>query len=194
MSCGLTFAVVLSALSVTFAAAAENQFADRDEQAQNNDVKSDVRLRSSIMIKAKPSLVKASIHEQRTDYRELEYAKILSTDGTITITEQRFSVALLGVAACTFREIDISPTEVDYRLLKSDMFAVMDGRWILTPNKDGRTTRLDLYCHAGVLNPVPRFLLKIGLSRSLKRHLEAIKKSAEEKASKGGVEEPPPAQ
>ncbi len=159
---------------------AESDFADRDEQAQSSDVKTDVRLRASTLIKAKPNIVKSRIHEQRTAYKELEYAKILSSDGTTTITEQRFDVALLGTTACTFRETDVSAEQIDYILLKSDMFAVMDGRWVITPSPDSQTTRLDLYCHAGLIKKVPRFLLKIGLSRSLKRHLEAIKKSAEE--------------
>ncbi len=162
---------------------AENDFADRDEQMQRSDVKTDVRLRASILIKAKPSKVKATIHAQRTVYKELEYAKVLSSDGTTTITEQRFNVSLLGVAACTFRETDVSPEQIDYHLMKSDMFAVMDGRWVMTPTPDDQFTRLDLYCHAGVIKKVPRFFLKLGLARSLRRHLEAIKKVAEDNSN-----------
>ncbi len=162
---------------------AENDFADRDEKIQLSDIQTDVRLRASILIKAKLSTVKSTVHEQKTLYKELDYAKVLSSDGTTTTTEQRFNVALLGPTTCTFRETDVSPNQIEYRLLKSDMFAVMDGRWVMTPTPDDKSTRLDLYCHAGVIKKVPRFLLKIGMSRSLRRHLDDIKKAAEEKRS-----------
>lgn len=157
--------------------------ADQDQKARAGDVKTDVRVRSSVMIRASSAAVFASIHEQRTDYSELEYARVISHNGTVSVTEQRFVVTLLGKATCTFRETDHSPYEIRYELLKSDMFAVMDGKWVLTPALKGEGTRLDLYCHAGVHKPVPRFFLKLGLSRSLKRHLHAIKKTAEKKES-----------
>ncbi len=162
---------------------AEGGLADQDQQEKVGDMKSDVRIRASTFIRARPALVWSSIHEQRTGYSELEYAHVLSQDGPICITEQRFSVSLLGKTTCTFRETDHPPNEIDYELLKSDMFSAMDGKWVLSPTPNGRETRLDLYCHAGVRKPVPRFLLKLALSRSLKRHLIAIKKAAEKKQS-----------
>ena len=170
----LFFATVISA-------GAEGEIADQDQQKKAGDVVTDVRIRSSIRIKAKQPMVWASIHEQRTDYSELEYARVLSNDGTTSVVEQRFMVSLLGKATCTFRETNSPPDEITYELLKSDMFSVMDGKWKLSAAPGDRGTRLDLYCHAGIQKPVPRFLLKIGLSRSLKRHLNAIKKTAEKK-------------
>lgn len=174
--------IPLAVISANFALGADREFADQDQKAKASDVITDVRLRSSVFIKAQPNLVWLTIHEQRVAYRELEYAKILLQDDTSSVTEQRFVVALLGKASCTFRMTDQPPNQIEYQLLKSNMFAVMDGKWVMTPTADKRSTRLDLYCHAGLQRKVPRFLLKLGLGRSLKRHLLAIGKSAEEKA------------
>jgi hypothetical protein len=177
----LLFALILplAVLSTNVAHASGGDFADLDQKANFGDAKTDVRLRSSVLIKAKPNLVWLCIHEQRTGYPELEYAKVLAHDDITTILEQRFNVALLGKATCTIVDTDRPPNRIDYKLLKSDMFSVMDGSWIMTPAPDNQSTRLELYCHAGVLKQVPRIFLKIGTALSLKRHLEAVKRLAE---------------
>jgi hypothetical protein len=170
---------LLAVLSVNVAYATSGDIADLDQKAIYGGAKTDVRLRSSVLIRAKPNLVWLCIHEQRTGYSELEYAKVLAHDDITTILEQRFNVALLGKATCTIVDTDRPPNRIDYKLLKSDMFSVMDGSWIMTPAPDNQSTRLELYCHAGVLKQVPRIFLKIGTALSIKRHLEAVKRLAE---------------
>ncbi len=157
-------------------------FTDLDQNAKLGDVKTDVRLRSSVMIKANKNLVWLSIHEYRTNYEELVYAKVLFREGPTSIIEQQFAVARLGKATCTFLDTDCPPDKITYQLLKSNLFSAMDGSWVMTPIADGKSTRLDLYCHAGIQGKVPRFLLRFGLSRSLKKRLESVKRAAEKKA------------
>ena len=125
----LLFALItlIAVLSTSVAHATSCDIADLDQKATYGDAKTDVRLRSSVWIKAKPSLVWVAIHEQRTGYPELEYAKVLAQDDITTILEQRFNVALLGKATCTIVDTDRPPNRIDYKLIKSDLFSVMDG-------------------------------------------------------------------
>jgi hypothetical protein len=66
--------------------------------------------------------------------------KLVSYKNNQAVVEELFDgLPLIGTANCTYKEVETSPTRIDYSLLRSDKLARFDGAWILTAENDGRT-------------------------------------------------------
>jgi len=157
--------------------------ADENQAAEDGvgERKARVSHKLSATIKARPEFVWSSIHEARTKYPGLESAKVISEDERGSVFEQKFVVPFLGEATSRFALSDLPPNRVDYKLLNSDLFTIMDGSWILAPEQDGHSTRVEVSCHVTAKRILPKLLLKVMLERKLTKQLDFVKTTAEKK-------------
>jgi len=143
--------------------------------------KARVPLKLNAIVKARSELVLSSIHEARTEYPGLKSGKVLSEDKQGSLIQQKFTVPFLGEATSTFRCTDVAPNRMDYKLVHSNIFTVMDGSWMLSPGLREHSTRVDLSCYVAAKNALPKLILKLMLGRKLGKQLDFVRTTAETK-------------
>jgi hypothetical protein len=158
-------------------------WADQNQSEEDNaaEKKAHVSLKLSTDVKARPEFVWSSIHDARTKYPGLQSAKIISEDDRSSVFEQKFMVPFLGEATSRFSLTDSPPDKVDYKLLDSTAFAIMDGSWILAPQSDGKSTNVEVSCNVATKRIFPKLILKMMLGRKLAKQLDFVKTTAEGK-------------
>jgi hypothetical protein len=94
-------------------------------------------VQESIVVPARTQFVYRAIQKARNTGGS---RKLVSYQNNQAVVEELFDgLPLIGTANCTYKEVETSPTRIDYSLLQSDKLARFDGAWILTPENDGRT-------------------------------------------------------
>lgn len=137
-------------------------------------------VKGQVTIKAPPSTVWYSVHEERKKDPDLAYSKVIEQCENEATIEQKFVlIPMLGSAVCLMKQSEVPLKRIDYYLLKSDHFKAMEGSWILTPSADGKSTVLELNSHIDLGMPVPRWFLNSTLSRKIDRRLSHVKTMAE---------------
>jgi Polyketide cyclase / dehydrase and lipid transport len=184
----LTFVFLAVFFNVGLVSASENQ----SEEVSEAEKKAHVSLKLTAVVKAPPELVWKSIHDARTKYPGLQSAKVISEDERGSVFEQQFLVPFLGESTSKFSLADTPPGRVDYKLLESNVFSVMDGTWTLTPEPDGRSTKLAVTCRIATKGIFPKLILKVMLGKKLTKQLAFVKTTAERKeAEELGAEKKP---
>ena len=136
---------------------------------------------STTVIKAAPSEVWKTIHEERLKDPDLSYSKVLEqTSPTEYKLEQKFNfIPVIGSSVCVMQQREVPNERIDYNLLKSDRFKAMEGSWVLTPCDEGRHTKLELSSHLDLGLPVPRPFMNGITSKKIQKRLANIKDMAE---------------
>lgn len=138
-------------------------------------------VKGKVTIKAPPSTVWYSVHEERKNDPDLAYSKVLEQHSEHEATlEQKFVLLpMLGSSVCVMKNSEIPLKRIDYYLLRSDHFKAMEGSWVLTPSADGKSTILELNSHIDLGMPVPRWFINSTLSKKIDRRLNHVKDMAE---------------
>lgn len=128
----------------------------------------------SILINAAPKFVFEAIqHARQADAR-----KLLSYDGSDATIEEKFmTLPVVGAATCTYIEHEIPNLQgIEYHLINSDRFTVFQGRWSLTPGKDGKSTLVELtnVMDPGIRIPFWQEITKMAAGKSVKRRLDEV--------------------
>jgi ribosome-associated toxin RatA of RatAB toxin-antitoxin module len=145
---------------------------------------SDTKPVSQSQVIDQPShVVWLAIQSLRTSDRE--HRKLVSyTNGEAIIEEKFRSLPIVGDASCKYKECELPPNEIDYSLISSDQFKVFEGRWMLTPLKDGTTmVSLSANFDTGLRIPFWREITKNQTNSSLKRRLKQLSEEADHLAS-----------
>ncbi len=137
-----------------------------------------------ILINAPVDVVWRTVHVERDSAPDLISNNLLESSGSHTIFEQKWNVIpLLSRTTCVIDEVDYPNTRIDYKLLKSDEFKVMEGSWLFTPTQDGHATMLELTAHLEPRRRDPVVFLNAVAKRKMSKRLAHVKKLAEETKS-----------
>jgi len=135
-----------------------------------------------ILIKASPQIVWKSMMEQRKLDPDSQYCKA-AAEGTKQVVEQKFVFpSPFGDAECTLHLCETVGQRVDFRLIESEDLKKMEGSWTLTPQNDGKCTRLGLSSYVEPNMSIPRMLTNVVISHKAKKNLDMVKKLAEKSA------------
>ena len=134
-----------------------------------------------IIIKAPVDVVWQTVHFERDAAPDLVSNTLLEGSGNHSVFEQKWTVVpLLSRTTCVIDEMDYPNTRIDYKLLKSDEFKVMEGSWLFSPSEDGYSTTLELTAHLEPRRPAPMLFLKSVAKRKMAKRLAHVKQLAEE--------------
>lgn len=147
----------------------------------NESRKSHQLVTCQVLIQAPVDVVWQTVHFERDSAPDLVSNTLLEGSGNHSVFEQKWTVIpVISRTTCVIDEVDFPNTRIDYKLLKSDEFKVMEGSWLFTPSKDGYSTRLELTAHLEPRRPDPILFLNAVAKRKMARRLAHVKKLAEE--------------
>ncbi|MBU6450167.1 MAG: SRPBCC family protein [Cyanobacteria bacterium REEB67] len=133
-----------------------------------------------ILIKAPADTVWQTVHVERDSAPDLVSNKLLTSADNHSTFEQKWTVIpFLSRTTCVIDEVDHPQTRIDYKLLKSDEFKVMEGSWLFSQTEDGSATLLELTAHLEPRRINPRFFINNVARSKMARRLAHIKKLAE---------------
>lgn len=128
----------------------------------------------SIVINAPPKMVFEAIQHAR----KAEARKLLSYDGADAKIEEKFmTLPVVGAATCTYVEHEMPNLEgIEYHLVDSDRFTAFQGKWSLTPAKDGKSTIVELSnaMDPGIRIPFWQEITRMAAGKSVKRRLDEV--------------------
>lgn len=129
----------------------------------------------SIVVKATPKYVFEAIQHAR---KAESTRKLLSYDGSDATIEEKFrTIPVVGEATCTYVEHEIpGQGGIEYHLVNSDRFTVFQGKWSLTPGRDGKSTVLELSnaMDPGIRIPFWQEITKMAAGKSVKKRLDEV--------------------
>jgi hypothetical protein len=147
-------------------------------------------VKAQIKIYASPSVVWQVVHEERKHDPDIAYSKTISEGNNEFLLEQKFTLLpVIGTSVCQMQQKEIPECRIDYKLVKSDRFKVMEGSWVLTPSADNQSTTLELTTMLDLGMPVPRALVNHVTAKKLERRLHHIKQMAEKECRTAKVAE-----
>jgi hypothetical protein len=137
-----------------------------------------------ILINAPVDVVWKTVHVECDSAPDLISNNLLESSGSHSVFEQKWNVIpLVSRTTCVIDEVDYPNTRIDYKLLKSDEFKVMEGSWLFTPAQDGHATVLELTAHLEPRRHDPVVFLNAVAKRKMSKRLAHVKKLAEETKS-----------
>lgn len=143
-----------------------------------------------IKIEAPLSVVWRVVHEERKHDPDLAYSKVISEGNNEFLLEQKFDlIPVIGTSVCQMQQKETPDTRIDYKLIKSDRFKVMEGSWVLVPSADHNSTTLELTTTLDLGMPVPRNIINHVTLKKLERRLHHIKQMAEKECRAGKLAE-----
>ena len=134
---------------------------------------------AKVHIKASPTVVWESVHEERKNDPDLAYSKVLEQGKNEATLEQKFQlIPVIGTSVCVMKNTEVPLKRIDYYLLKSDRFKALEGSWVLQATEDGGTIlELASYIDMGV--PAPRSFIESIAGKKLERRVGNVRKAAE---------------
>lgn len=136
-------------------------------------------IKAKVFIKATPHVVWETVHEERRRDPDLAYSKVLKAEENQATLEQKFALLpVIGTATCVMRNTEIPNQRIDYSMISSDRFKALEGRWVLSPERNGTSLELSSYCDMG-LPMIPRSMIDGVMARKLQRRLTNVKAMAE---------------
>ena len=137
-------------------------------------------VRANIKIAAPAPVVWRAVHEERKHDPDMAYSKVISEGNNEFLLEQKFTLLpIIGTSVCQMQQKETPGERIDYKLVKSDRFKVMEGSWVLVPSADNKSTTLELTTCLDLGMPVPRNIINHVTAKKLERRLEHIKVMAE---------------
>ncbi|MBS2006619.1 MAG: hypothetical protein JST01_06240 [Cyanobacteria bacterium SZAS TMP-1] len=144
-------------------------------------------VKAHIKINAPSDVVWQVVHEERKHDPDIAYSKTISEGDNEFLLEQKFAlIPVIGTSVCQMHQKEIPGSRIDYKLIKSDRFKVMEGSWILTPSADNQSTTLELSTKLDLGIPVPRGVMNHVTTKKLERRLSHIKDMAEKECRAAG--------
>lgn len=133
----------------------------------------------SVVVDQPVTVVFNAIRELRTtngSHRKLESYK----DNQAIIEERFPGLPVVGDSICTYKEIEIPPSRIDYELIRSDRFKMFQGAWVLEPICENRTkVTLSSYLDPGMRVPFWREISRSATERHVKKRLRELQEQAE---------------
>lgn len=189
----LFISVILGAQTVALAPVANGQEQEQPKKAYKTKAVPKDRLESvtaKINIACPASIVWQVVHEERKHDPDLAYSKVISERNNELLLEQKFCLLpVIGTSVCQMKQKETPGARIDYKLIKSDRFKVMEGSWVLIPSEDKQSTTLELTTTLDLGMPVPRGFINHIAYRKLEHRLRHIKEMAEKECKTAKVAE-----
>lgn len=138
---------------------------------------------SRILINAPVEIVWKMVHEERETAPNLVYSKLHKEDSNLLVFEQKWTIVpFIATTTCVISENEIPYKRIDYKVIKSNQFKVMEGAWIFTPinnGSDAAKTELELTTHLELRRLAPMKLVNAMAKRKIEQRLAHIKELAE---------------
>jgi len=142
--------------------------------------KPDDYVSSRISIKAPVEIVWKVVHEERETAPDLVYSKLHKEDANLLVFEQKWTIVpFLATTTCVISENEIPYKRIDYKVIKSNQFKVMEGAWIFTTVDNGSATELELTTHLELRRLAPMKLVNAMAKKKIAQRLAHIKELAE---------------
>lgn len=142
---------------------------------------------SRILINAPVEIVWKMVHEERENAPNLVYSKLHKEDNNLLVFEQKWTIVpFIAATTCVISEQEIPYKRIDYKVIKSNQFKVMEGAWIFTPvetsSASGTTataTELELTTHLELRRLAPMKIVNAMAKKKIEQRLVHIKELAE---------------
>ncbi len=145
---------------------------------------------AKINILAPAGVVWQVVHEERKHDPDLAYSKVISEGNNEFLLEQKFClIPVIGTSVCQMQQKETPDSRIDYKLIKSDRFKVMEGSWVLIPSADKLSTTLELTTTLDLGMPVPQAVINHVTLKKLERRLHHIKHMAEKECKHASLAE-----
>jgi hypothetical protein len=145
---------------------------------------------AKIKILAPPNVVWQVVHEERKHDPDLAYSKVITEGNNEFLLEQKFClIPVIGTSVCQMQQKETPDCRIDYKLIKSDRFKVMEGSWVLIPSSDKQSTTLELTTTLDLGMPVPQNIINHVTLKKLERRLHHIKQMAEKECHHSSLAE-----
>lgn len=152
---------------------------------------------SKILINAPPDEIFRAIRKYR--YCDAAKREVVEEKKNRSIIKEKFgSMPILGDVECTYEEVEIPYTRIDFQLVTSDKLKVFEGNWLLSPVEGTNSTlvKLTSYIDSGLSVPAKDFLQHLSAHQDIHKRLSYVKKEAElleqEKLEKNEAEKKAP--
>lgn len=138
-----------------------------------------------ILINAPVEIVWKMVHEERETAPNLVYSKLHKEDSNLLVFEQKWTIVpFLATTTCVISENEIPYKRIDYKVVKSNQFKVMEGAWIFTPINSGSdaghsATELELTTHLELRRLAPMKIVNAMAKKKIEQRLAHIKELAE---------------
>lgn len=120
------------------------------------------------------------VHEERETAPNLVYSKLHKEDANLLVFEQKWTIVpFLATTTCVISENEIPYKRIDYKVIKSNQFKVMEGAWIFTTVDNGSATELELTTHLELRRLAPMKLVNAMAKKKIAQRLAHIKELAE---------------
>lgn len=142
--------------------------------------KTEKGVHSSIIIEASPKVVFEAIQHSRV--LEPMRRKLVSHKENVAVIDEHFDdLPVIGSAACTYKEIEIPYSRIDFTLVDSQKLKTFEGSWELTPLKDGECTevRLRTFSEPKIWMPFAKEASGPSIMKDIRRRLTTLKASVE---------------
>ncbi|MBP9091830.1 SRPBCC family protein [bacterium] len=138
---------------------------------------------SRILINAPVEIVWKMVHEERESAPNLVYSKLHKEDSNLLVFEQKWTIVpFIATTTCVISENEIPYKRIDYKVIKSNQFKVMEGAWVFTPinsGSDAVKTELELTTHLELRRLAPMKIVNAMAKRKIEQRLAHIKELAE---------------
>jgi hypothetical protein len=142
---------------------------------------------SRILINAPVEIVWKMVHEERENAPNLVYSKLHKEDTNLLVFEQKWTIVpFIAATTCVISEQEIPYKRIDYKVIKSNQFKVMEGAWIFTPVERSSTsgttataTELELTTHLELRRLAPMKIVNAMAKKKIEQRLAHIKELAE---------------
>ncbi len=138
-----------------------------------------------ILINAPVEIVWKMVHEERETAPNLVYSKLHKEDSNLLVFEQKWTIVpFIATTTCVISENEIPYKRIDYKVIKSNQFKVMEGAWIFTPVNNGSdaghsATELELTTHLELRRLAPMKIVNAMAKKKIEQRLAHIKELAE---------------
>jgi hypothetical protein len=137
-------------------------------------------MKKSITIQA----AREKVWDAIVSYRSSDASKrtIVSSGAGKSVVEETFSAPVVGSAKVVYEETEQPPQQIDFKMVKSDIFSKFEGRWTLSEASGGSSTVVDLTAELDVGLPFPfkDQMLNSQAAADIDMRLAYVKKKAEQ--------------
>ncbi len=135
---------------------------------------------TDIEIDAPVEVVWKMVHTEREKAPNLVYSKLQKEDRNFQVFEQKWTIVpFVKTTTCVIEEQEIPNKRIDYRVVNSNQFKVMEGSWIFSPGVDGKSTKLALTTYMELRGFAPITVVKLMAKKKMEQRLAHIKELAE---------------
>jgi hypothetical protein len=142
--------------------------------------KSERGVQSAITIEAPPRVVFEAIQHSRI--LEPMRRKLVSHHEGVAIIDEHFEdLPVIGSASCTYKEVEVPYSRIDFTLVDSAKLKTFEGSWVLTPVREGECTevRLRTFSEPKIWLPFAKEASGPSILKDIRRRLTTLKAAVE---------------